>query len=142
MATATFYELPPTLLTPIEQRRAVCRVVAKAWQVMGEACVLCPDPETARELDDLLWTFQAGSFIPHAMGGDEAPVRLYVAGETLPDDSRVWVLLTADLPRPLPRCERLVDFIPADPEGREAARNRYRAFKAAGHELLVYPLEA
>ena len=141
MPVASFYTLPPTLLTAHEQRRGMCRVIAKVWQVMGEADILCPDTETGQALDDLLWTFQAGAFVPHVRGAGE-PVRIHENG-AWPLQGKALVLCGLDeLPAPLPPCERLIDFIPVAEQLRGFARERYRQLKNAGFTMQVHPLEA
>ena len=140
MPIASFYELPPTLLTPHERRRGMCRVIAKAWQRMGEVDILCPDAETAQAMDDLLWTFQAGAFVPHARAAGER-VRIHEQ-DTWPKQSIALIFCELnDLPAELPICTRLVDFIPATEKARESARARYRELKNAGFTMQVHPLE-
>lgn len=140
MAIASFYELPATLLTVVEQRRSICRVIAKAWQVLGEVDILCADPETAQAMDDLLWTFQGGAFIPHGIATDE-PVRIHLACASMPQSVKALALCIEVLPATLPPCERLLDFIPANPQAKAAARERYRLCKNAGFTMQVHPLE-
>ena len=141
MPIASFYELPPTLLTPHEQQRGMCRVIAKVWQVMGEADILCPDIEMGQIMDDLLWTFQAGAFVPHVRGTGES-IRIHDGG-VWPPQSKALVLCGLDeLPAPVPACERLIDFIPAAERPRSLARERYRQLKNAGFTMQVHPLEA
>ncbi len=49
-----------------------CKVAAKAWHSGYQVFVLSNDTEQSRRIDDLLWTFNQGSFIPHAVRGDDA----------------------------------------------------------------------
>jgi DNA polymerase-3 subunit chi len=141
LPAASFYDLPATLLTPQEQLRAICRVINKVWQVVGEADILCADLETAQSVDDMLWTFQADAFIPHELGAKDF-VRIHYQ-QSWPDTCAVVVLCALqNLPEPLPACERLVDFIPAETIARDQARERYKALKNIGYTLQVHTLEA
>ncbi|WP_414039728.1 DNA polymerase III subunit chi [Acidithiobacillus sp. M4-SHS-6] len=141
MPTASFYDLPATLLTPQEQLRAVCRVINKVWQVAGEADILCDNLETAQSVDSMLWTFQADAFIPHGLGVGN-PVRIYHQ-DPWPDFCKVTVLCNLhELPAALPRSERLVDFIPVASDARDQARERYKRLKGLGYTLQVHALEA
>jgi len=141
LPAASFYDLPATLLTPQEQMRAICRVINKVWQVVGEADILCADLAAAQSVDDMLWTFQADAFIPHGLGAGHS-VRIHYQ-QPWPDSCVVAVLFALqNLPQPLPACERLVDFIPAESNARDLARERYKTLKNIGYTLQVHTLEA
>ena len=44
-----------------------CRLAEKVWRLGHRVYLLAADPPAANELDDLLWTFSQGSFVPHAL---------------------------------------------------------------------------
>jgi len=143
LPSASFYRLPPNLLTAVEQRRAMCRVIAKAWQVVGRVNILCSDEELAQSLDDLLWTYQAGAFTPHGRDPQE-PVCLYVGSDATalrPAPALALVGLRT-LPKALPEDARLLDFIPPDEASTADARQRYRLLREAGYTMQTYTLEA
>ncbi len=143
MPQATFYQLSAKMLTLVEQRRASCRVVAKAWQVLGRVDVLLPDAGTLTEIDNFLWTFHAGSFIPHGADPME-PVYLFLDPGLRRADAPGLILMEWDRPEiPLaPPADRLIDFIPAAVAARASARERYRQCKQAGYSMQVHPLES
>ncbi|MEK8088813.1 DNA polymerase III subunit chi [Thermithiobacillus plumbiphilus] len=140
MAEITFYQLPQDLLDESVQRQVICRVIQKIYQVTGSVGVLC-EAEDLKPLDDLLWTFSQGSFIPHAIAPSEEPVLLSDDIARIPPD-RVLVLTLAQLPPNLPAFSRIVDFILPDPASVQHARQRYRAFQNQGHTLTVHQLTA
>lgn len=141
MAEATFYQLAETLSEEGRQLQAICRVIQKVYQVTGGAGVLCASAEAARTLDDLLWTFNQGSFIPHGLAPSDEPVCLATEVQALPQ-RRVLVLTVPTLPDDLAGFERVVDFILPDPEAVKAARRRYRALASRGYSLTLHPLPA
>ncbi|WP_308388112.1 DNA polymerase III subunit chi [Acidithiobacillus sp. AMEEHan] len=139
--TANFYQLPAVPLPPLESRRAICRVITKAWQVLGKVDVLAADAELVAAYDDLLWTFHAGVFLPHGQAAQE-PVYLFADPQQGRADARALVLL--EWPQELPvldRMKRLIDFIPGAEEERAAARARYLQCKRAGFSIQLFPLE-
>ncbi len=140
--TASFYQIRQAFLTPAEIRRGICRVVAKAWRTLGQVDVYCPTPEEGEILDDLLWTFHAGAFVPH--GRDPAePVFLTHVEEEIREGTPVLVLAgPSGLPAAASRCKRIVDFIPAREQERKDARERYRLLKQSGYIMQIYHLEA
>lgn len=139
--TAKFYQLPAPALTVVESRRAICRVLAKAWQVLGKVDVLAPDAETQSAFDDLLWTFHAGAFVPHGGSANE-PVYLFHDPALRRQEASALALV--EWREPVPggqNIEHLIDFIPAAEAEREPARERYRQCKQAGYSIQLFPLE-
>lgn len=45
--------------------RTACRVAQKAWEQGLRVYILADTDEDAARIDDLLWTFQQDSFVPH-----------------------------------------------------------------------------
>src|ERR1700712_2443607 len=45
--------------------KLACRLAEKAYLAAQVALVWHTDPRELKELDDLLWTFMDGSFVPH-----------------------------------------------------------------------------
>jgi DNA polymerase-3 subunit chi len=61
--------------------RLACRLAEKAYLANQTVLLWHTDPEELKALDELLWTFMDGSFVPHdvlggAASGSEAPVLL------------------------------------------------------------------
>ena len=50
---------------PASRLRFACRLTEKACSLKNRTYAHVDDAARARELDELLWTFRAGSFIPH-----------------------------------------------------------------------------
>ena len=140
MAEVTFYQLPQDLHDQSVQMQVICRVIQKIHQVTGSVGVLC-EGSALKQLDDLLWTFSQGSFIPHAIAPSDEPVLLSDDIARIPPD-RVLVLTVAQLPHKMPDFSRIVDFILPDPASVQHARQRYRAFQNQGHTLTVHQLTA
>ena len=61
-----------------EQLRTACRLAEKAWHKGHRVFIHTDSKETARSLDDMLWTYRQDSFVPHALfsGQTELLVRL------------------------------------------------------------------
>jgi len=56
--------------TAISKDMAVCRLTNKAFLLGHRVYIHTADAAEAQRLDNLLWTFSAGSFIPHAASHD------------------------------------------------------------------------
>ena len=71
MAEISFYILPSE--STQERYMFACKLIEKAYR-SGHFCyVLTDNAEQSQKIDDLLWTFRAGSFIPHQIYTGELP---------------------------------------------------------------------
>lgn len=139
MAEATFYQLSEAFDSEAKQLHAVCRVIHKIYQVSTRAAVLCDTPQRAKALDDLLWTFNQGSFVPHGLAPCREPICIGTETHELRDYA-ILILLVEKLPAHLEDFARLVDFIMPAPDQLKAARQRYKMLKERQLTLTVHPL--
>ncbi len=66
-----FYVLPDAV--PDGLLRLACRLTEKAWGVGHPVYLHAPSVAVAQRVDDLLWSFRQGSFVPHARLQDALP---------------------------------------------------------------------
>ena len=71
-----FYVLPEA--TRGTRLRFACRLTEKAYKLDTQTYAHVAGAAQARELDEMLWTFRAGSFVPHEVAADTqaAPVTI------------------------------------------------------------------
>jgi DNA polymerase III subunit chi len=128
---------------PRDRLRTACRVVEKAYLAGNTVLVWNTDLEELRELDELLWTFGDGSFVPHeaisATGFAAAPV-LLTSATVPPEGFDVLVNLAADVPACVASARRVAEFIDGDPDRRQAGRARFRAYKDRGWSPTTHNL--
>lgn len=91
MAEALFYHLTiRTLETALPDLLA--RTYARGWR----AVVRCGSPERAEDLNRLLWSYDAGAFLPHGVSADGEAARqpIYLtAGDETPNAPDVLFLV-------------------------------------------------
>jgi DNA polymerase-3 subunit chi len=130
---------------PRDRLRTACRVVEKAYLAGHTVLVWHTDIEELRELDELLWTFGDGSFVPHeaigASGFASAPVLLTSAAVPT-GGCDVLVNLAADVPACVDSARRVAEFIDGDPDRRQAGRARFRTYKERGWPPATHNLRA
>ena len=119
-----------------------CRLTEKAWKQGHRVYINTDTQQQVGELDDLLWTFRAGSFIPHAVYTEadrEQPVAL---GHALEPDGfdDVLVNLANEVPPYFSLFDRVAELVGADAEQRAAARDRYRYYQDRGYTLNTHKL--
>jgi DNA polymerase-3 subunit chi len=121
--------------------RLACKIVDKATQRDQHVFILSSSDEEARKLDELLWTFDQGSFIPHRVvrGALEAPPpEAVLIGVDQPPGPGRWdvlVNLAAEVPEFFSRYARVAEVVDADATRREQSRERYRFYRDRGYKL-------
>ncbi len=122
-----------------------CRLTEKAYRLGHTVYIHTDSPPESRVIDDLLWTFRAGSFIPHAISGNEqggqsSPVS--VGHESEPQcNHEVLINLSPDVPVKVDRFERVVELIDQDESVRQAGRRRYRFYQENDYPLTTHKLD-
>jgi DNA polymerase-3 subunit chi len=134
------------LLGEDSDRREVfaCRLAEKAYRLGHRVYLLAPDPTAATELDDLLWTFSQGSFVPHALldsdpASTEQPV---LVGHTEPPAgfNDVLITLSGEAPPWFNRFARVAELVGADDPEKARARDRFRFYRERGATPETRPL--
>jgi DNA polymerase-3 subunit chi len=124
--------------------RLLCKVVEKAYRQGRRIFVRAASPAQARLLDDRLWTFRDRSFVPHALMGEAGdpvpPVLLGTPGSEPPEDTDVLVNLDREVPEGFARFPRVVELVDPSDGPRQAARERFRAYREAGCEPSTHDM--
>lgn len=125
---------------PLDQ--ALPRLLEKATGSGHRVVVLTGSEERVAALSDRLWTYASDSWLPHgsARDGDAAlqPVWL-TATEENPNGATVLVMCDGIEAQGLEGFERCLDlFDGGDPQAVAAARDRWRRWKALGHQLTYF----
>jgi len=116
---------------PNGRLQLACKLAEKAYLAEQSVLIWHTDPQELRSLDDLLWVFRDGSFIPHDMIGGEAPVILS-AGVAPPGPLDVLINLAPDVPPCLAQSKRVIEIIDSDETRRKAGRLRFKAYRENG----------
>jgi DNA polymerase-3 subunit chi len=111
-----------------------CRLTEKAYLRDLRIVILSDNLAEAKELDELLWTFNERSFVPHKVCLDEpsvdpaTPVHLVVDAGSIPA-ADLLINLAQRLPAPLAGYARIAEIIDADAERRRLGRERFKAYR-------------
>lgn len=121
-----------------------CRLADKAYKQGNRIYIHTNDKQQAEQVDDLLWTFRDGSFIPHCMDkdtdADDHPV-VIGHGDSPSEVRDVLINLSADVPTFFSRFERVAEVVNGKAELREASRERFRFYKERGYELNTHEIK-
>jgi DNA polymerase-3 subunit chi len=130
-----------------QQRWAfACRLTEKAYLRDMRVVIVNDTLADAKALDDLLWTFNERSFIPHKICLDEqsldpaTKVHLTVEPTTVTEGD-LLVNLTARLPQHFERYARIAEIIDADEERRRLGRERFKSYRDLKVTLETHQLD-
>ncbi|MGR9087474.1 MAG: DNA polymerase III subunit chi [Gammaproteobacteria bacterium] len=143
MPEISFYVLASSSLQ--ERLLFACKLIEKAYR-SGRFCyVMTGSEEEARIIDDLLWTFRAGSFVPHQRYDGSMPAfeKVILIGPLDPPDNwRATIInLSSRCPPGFDQAERILEILDNNDEAREAGRNRYRQYQQSGIGIITHKLE-
>lgn len=138
MSDVWFYHLQNASLA-----ETLPKLVAKARAAGWRVAVRAASEERRDALDDLLWTYEEDSFLPHVTDADADAAHEAVviqAGEAdLNAPDAVLLVDNAPLPADLARYTRVIlIFDGNDAEATAAARERWKAVKSAGHQASYW----
>ncbi len=118
------------------------RLLEKIYKQGQSIFVAMNSREECQQLNDLLWTHNDISFIPHCLASDEAtdstPIVLGLASEIT--RQTLYLNFCHAVPETLVKLERIVEIIPDETDWRSMAREKYVAYKNANAEIFTHKL--
>lgn len=144
MPEVVFYVLASS--SQSERQDFACKLIEKIYR-SGQFCyLLSEDASQADELDKLLWSFRAGSFVPHQLYQGtlpDYPNTILIGGSEIPAGwQTVIVNLSTHFPPTSARTERIIEILDNSETSRQAGRQRYRHYQDAGLDILTHKQEA
>lgn len=129
-------------LTRLPLDQALPRLLEKASAAGLKVVVMAGSPERVEHLNGILWTYGEESWLPHGCHADgeaaHQPIWLTERDEN-PNGATVLVLCDGVTPADMGAYDRCLDlFDGRDDEAVQAARERWKTWKAQGHQLVYY----
>ena len=125
--------------------RLACRIANKAYQLGKRVFIHTESAAQTRQLDDLLWTFQQNSFVPHEVFRQDSdnPPPVLLGHDAEPDaGSEVLINLATEVPLFFSRFERVAELVNEDPAIRQLGRKRYSFYKDRGYALRTHEIKS
>lgn len=127
-----------------DKSRFACRLAQKAFKQGCQIYIYSDDQSLVNKMDNLLWTFQQGSFLPHRIHKDanqesKTPEPI-VIGTTTPPDSvhDVLINLASISPDFFSSFDRVAEIVNNDESDKLDARKRYQFYRDRGYELETH----
>jgi DNA polymerase-3 subunit chi len=145
MTEAIFYILNTS--QPRERYVVACKITEKAYKLGKHVFILTSSTEESQALDNLLWSFKQGSFIPHEIVDstqqqttEALPNAVLIGTSTSTTSATVLINLSTELPDNMDRFERIVEIIDQDVQIKQAGRQRYKASQSKNFQLKTHNL--
>ena len=142
MAEVSFYILPTESLQ--ERYLFACKLIEKAYRSGSYCYVFTDNAEQSRHLDDLLWTFRAGSFIPHQLYTGELPgfeKVILIGSLNVPKSWQKTVFnLSSHCPEEPDKIERILEILDNSEATKQLGRNRYRQYQQSGITITTHKI--
>ena len=122
-----------------------CRLAEKAYGLGNRVYIHTETPQQAKHMDELLWTFRDGSFVPHEQyqpgSGCESPIQIghHDSPET---DCDVLINLATEVPLFFSRFLRVAELIGPNSIAKTQGRERFRFYRDRGYPLDTHNINS
>jgi len=139
-----FYVLASS--SQLERQDFACKLIEKIYRT-GKFCyVLTDNAEQAAEMNSSLWTFRAGSFVPHQLFLDHLPSHpntILIGEKQAPEHwQKVIVNLSNYFPNTHAPTESILEILDNSETSKQAGRQRYRHYLEAGLQITTHKNES
>ena len=121
-----------------------CIMASKAWSAGNHVYMYTETEDTAKKLDDLLWTFRDISFVPHEIYNEtennEVPITIGF-GNHFPSHSQVMINLDYKIPEFAEKFSRIIEIVENNEKNKKVARQRYRQYKENDYEIHDHKID-
>ena len=127
-----------------ERQEFACKLIEKIYRAGQNCNVLTDTLEQAASLDKQLWTFRAGSFVPHQIYKGVLPElrqTILIGGAEVPESRQnLLVNLSATTPPVSENTVRIVEILDGSEECKRAGRQRYKYYQQLGCEIVTHKM--
>jgi len=119
-----------------------CHLALKAWEEGHRVMVHVADENEAQTLDECMWEFPAGRFLPHSRSAPdlETPVSIGLQGTEIPTGRDVLINMSDQPVSDVGSLRRLLEIVPGTESKRLASRQKFRAYRDMGLEAKTHHL--
>lgn len=126
----------------------ICRLTEKAWSQNNAVYIHTIDAQHAAKYDELLWTFNENSFVPHQLMQNETEQNktknVLIGQQTIEEIPATYhdvlINLNYETPSFFSQFERVAEIITMDETSRSKGRERYQFYRDRGYALETHKL--
>jgi DNA polymerase-3 subunit chi len=128
----------------IVRQKFACRLAEKAYRMHNTVHIQTGSRQVAEQLDELLWTFRDGSFVPHQIADGsaadaESPVTIGFERRE-PGNCDLLINLTDSVPENPGSFPRVAEIVTSDEQALSLSRERFATYRDQGHSLDTHKL--
>jgi DNA polymerase-3 subunit chi len=124
--------------SPERQVESTCRLCRKILRQPERIWLLCRDPVLQHELDERLWSFDPGSFIPHGIDQPEATVCI---SAQLPQQPG-WIIFNfnPEALEPDAKFGHIIEIIENHETAKQQGRKKFKQYRRFGIQPHTHKL--
>ncbi|RLA21962.1 MAG: DNA polymerase III subunit chi [Gammaproteobacteria bacterium] len=119
-----------------ERQLFACKLAEKAFRLGFKSYILTHSMHQAQQMDNILWTFRASSFVPHEIFQDSLPSTtnaVIIGTQQAPDPwQHTLINLSTVCPEDIMQAEQIFELLDNDETQKQAGRLRYRHYQTLG----------
>lgn len=142
MSQISFYVLSAS--GEVARQQFACRLAEKAYRMEKRVHIQAASREAANKLDNLMWTFRQGSFVPHEIlkDADTPPLSPVTIGfaVTVQEGCDLYINLVDEIPESVSSFPRIAEIVTTDEEVKLQSRSRFAHYRSDGHTLETHTL--
>lgn len=133
------------ILANDSRERTACKLSEKAYGLGNRVYIHTESAQQTLHVDELLWTFRDGSFVPHERyqtgSSGESPIQ--IGCDENPDTQcDVLINLTTGVPLFFSRFLRVAELVGTDNDAKKQGRDRFRFYRDRGYSIETHELAA
>lgn len=129
-----------------ERQDFACKLIEKIYRNEQSCFVLTDDEQQSDDMDKSLWSFRAGSFVPHQRYQGMLPEHhnpVLIGTQEIPEGWQRFIInLSTHFPDTVGNTERIVEILDNSEVSKRAGRERYRHYLNAGLRIITHKQEA
>lgn len=126
-----------------DRLRFACRLTEKAYLLQHRVHLHTDSPAAAERLDELLWTFRQGSFVPHELAVNNpattSPVTIG-CGNDAPPAADLLINLASEVPDFASSYARIAEVVDDTQDERARGRARFRHYRQLGYQPATHDI--
>lgn len=118
-----------------------CFQAAHFYRQNQRVFIFCQNQEQAHQVDELLWSFEPDSFVPHNLvnEGQKNGAAVEISWQAPTNRRPVLINLTSTVPNFAHQFSQIIDFVPSDEHLKQNARERFKMYRQLGFQVDNQP---
>lgn len=120
------------------QVQSTCRLCRKILKQPAQIWLYCDNPDLQQQLDEQLWTFDPGSFIPHGIDQEQATICI---SSRLPEQSD-WIVFNFNNQalEHIYKFSHIIEIIENNESAKQLGREKFKQYRRLGIEPRTFKL--